>query len=107
MSHLSHVRHLTDGLEPRDNDTAAYDGAPREPVGHCPLTTSRHVRAEPERPSLLSPRQAAERLGVSLCTVYRLADRRALAVIRIGGSLRFSRSDLEAFIRVSRTPPRN
>ena len=48
---------------------------------------------------LLKPEEVAERLKVSRTTVYRMVDRRQIAVYRIGGVLRFSPRDIEASTR--------
>ncbi len=58
------------------------------------LTASRPQ--EPDR--LLTPEEAARRLGVSLETVYRKAKNLPFRV-KIGGNLRFSSRGLDAFIR--------
>lgn len=55
---------------------------------------------------LLSPRDAAARLGVSRSTIYRLAARREIAFVRIGGQLRFEPHDLEAFLSTKRQAAR-
>jgi excisionase family DNA binding protein len=44
----------------------------------------------------LSPRQAAQHLGVSPATIRRLADAGALAAYRLGKLRRYRRADLDA-----------
>ncbi len=48
--------------------------------------------------SLLNIRQAAEYLGISHHTLYRLVERREVPAAKVGGSWRLSRDALEAFI---------
>jgi excisionase family DNA binding protein len=52
--------------------------------------------------ALLSAQEAAERLGVSFWTVYRLARRGQLASVRIGRRRLFAAVDLEELIRTAR-----
>ncbi len=52
--------------------------------------------------NLLSVQQAAERLGVSFWTVYRMARSGRLASIRLGRRRLFSERDLEELIRATR-----
>ena len=54
------------------------------------------------RQTLLSPDAVARVLGVSRKTVYRLAKQGAIASLRVGGLLRFSESDLHAYLRRAR-----
>lgn len=49
--------------------------------------------------SLLRPEEAARRLQVSRTTLYRMVDRRDIAVYRVGGVLRFATRDIEAAAR--------
>lgn len=51
---------------------------------------------------LLSVQEAAERLGVSLWTVYRLARDGRLASIRLGRRRLFAAEDLEELIQATR-----
>jgi excisionase family DNA binding protein len=51
---------------------------------------------------LLSVQQAAEQLGVSLWTVYRLARRGQLPSIRLGRRCLFAEEDLERLVRSRR-----
>jgi len=52
--------------------------------------------------NLLSVQQAAERLGVSFWTVYRMARDGRLASIRLGRRRLFAEGDLEQLIRETR-----
>jgi len=52
--------------------------------------------------ALLSVQEAAERLGVSFWTVYRMARNGQLASIRIGRRRLFAAEDLEELIRTTR-----
>jgi excisionase family DNA binding protein len=49
-------------------------------------------------PLLLTTRQAAERLAISLATIKRLVRAGQLAYVKIGHCLRFDPADLAAFI---------
>ena len=42
-------------------------------------------------------------LGISQATLYRLVERREIAVVRISNSLRFTEQDIEAYIASRRT----
>lgn len=53
----------------------------------------------------LGTREAAEELGISQRTLYRLIDEGALVAYHIGRNLRIRRSDLEAFLAASRVVP--
>ncbi len=59
-----------------------------------------------EQPSpWISTREAAERLGVSLRTVYRLIDGGELAAYQIGRNIRVKESDLVRFVDSRRITP--
>ena len=51
---------------------------------------------------LLSPKQAAEELGVSIWSIYRLIRKGDLVAIRVGRLLRIPESSLEAFLDLKR-----
>lgn len=51
---------------------------------------------------LLSPKEVAGELGVSVWTVYRLVKKGDLVAIRVGRLLRIPESSLEAFIDLNR-----
>jgi excisionase family DNA binding protein len=53
---------------------------------------------------LLSLEEAAQRLGVSVWTVYRLTGRGRLASVRLGRRRLVSPQDLEDFIHAARCP---
>jgi excisionase family DNA binding protein len=58
-------------------------------------------------PSLLTIDEVAEILRLSKTSVYRLVERRELPFCRVGRSLRFTRTDLDAYLgarRVGSTP---
>lgn len=58
---------------------------------------------------LLKPRQLAERLNVSLSTVYGLIESGKIACHRIGlgrGAVRISEEDFAAYLSASRSLPR-
>lgn len=51
---------------------------------------------------LLSVEQAADRLGVSLWTIYRMAREGRIAFVQLGRRKLFAEEDLEAFVRQAR-----
>jgi excisionase family DNA binding protein len=53
-------------------------------------------------PSLLTLEEVAGFLRVSKTSVYRLVERRELPFCRVGRTLRFSRTDLEAYLKARR-----
>jgi len=54
---------------------------------------------------LLTPDEVAELLRVSKTSVYRMVERREVRVYRVCGLLRFSRSDVEQFLRAGSVDP--
>jgi excisionase family DNA binding protein len=56
--------------------------------------------------NLLSVEEAAQRLGLSLWTVYRLARDGSLGSVRIGRRRLFAEQDLEAFVEATRARAR-
>lgn len=52
---------------------------------------------------LLNPKETARSLGISTRTLNRLIQRGDIAVVRVGGSLRFKPDDLVAFINQNRS----
>ncbi len=57
--------------------------------------------------SLLSPLQAAQQLGISPLTLanWRATKRYPLPYIKVGGRVRYARSDLDAFLASRRSSP--
>ena len=55
--------------------------------------------------AFLSPKELGKILGVSLPTVYRLIDTRKIPAFKIGNSLRFSKSDILAYLESNRIGP--
>ncbi len=53
--------------------------------------------------TLLTPKEAAGLLHISLSTLYRLKDRGCLPFYTIGSGIRFAIADLECFLAESRT----
>jgi excisionase family DNA binding protein len=51
---------------------------------------------------LLTVRQTAELLGISIPGVRRLQERRRLAFIKVGGSVRFAMSDIVSYLEKQR-----
>jgi excisionase family DNA binding protein len=66
--------------------------------------TPQHLQGS-KSASLLSPREVGSLLGVALATVYRLVERRVIAFVRIGGRLRFTPTDVDAYIEAARVKP--
>jgi len=54
---------------------------------------------------LLTPQEAAERLGTSLRFVRRLVFQRRIPFIKVGRHVRIATSDLDAFIAAGRVVP--
>jgi excisionase family DNA binding protein len=54
---------------------------------------------------LLTPQEAAERLGTSLRFVRRLVFQRRIPFIKVGRHVRIASSDLDAFIAAGRIEP--
>jgi len=48
--------------------------------------------------SFLKPQEMAGHLNVSLKTIYRLVESRAIPFYKIGRSLRFKKTDVEAYL---------
>jgi excisionase family DNA binding protein len=61
--------------------------------------------AEPIR--WMSTREASERLGVTLRTLYRFIDEGQLAAYKFGRVIRIKEADVDAFIESARIPPRH
>ena len=58
--------------------------------------------------NLLTVSDAAERLSVSVSCIYQLVEKRKLSHHRLGlgrGTIRFSESDLEAFLQAAHVEP--
>ena len=55
---------------------------------------------------LLSPKEAAEELGVSVWTVYRLIYRGDLTAIKVGRLLKIPESSIEAYLDLRRVRPK-
>jgi excisionase family DNA binding protein len=59
--------------------------------------------AEPIR--WMSTRETAERLGVTLRTLYRFIDEGQIAAYKLGRVIRLKEQDVDAFIEASRIAP--
>lgn len=55
----------------------------------------------------LTVREVADLLNVDSKTVYRLAKRRELPGFKVAGSWRFMKDDIESWIEVQKSAPRN
>jgi excisionase family DNA binding protein len=78
------------------NDTALHKMTPTETP--APMNTA------PSESRLLTRVEVARELHVSVRTVDNLRDTNAIAHLRVGGAVRFTRAAVEEFIR-SRTRP--
>lgn len=58
----------------------------------------------PEGQDLFTVEDLAEAFKVSGMTIYRLANSGEMPSLRIGGSLRFERKDIEAYLRQAKIP---
>lgn len=68
-----------------------------------PLSTSETIQA---RDGLLTIRQAAQYLAVSVSTLYGWVWQRRIPFVKIGRALRFDPRDLAAFIEANKQLPR-
>lgn len=55
---------------------------------------------------VLSPAQAAKRLGITKATLYRWSHERRLASLKVFGALRFRASTVAALLKASERPAR-
>jgi len=55
----------------------------------------------------LTSTKAAEYLGVSRPTIYKLADAREVTVYKISGTYRFTREDLDAYLARVKVPSKH
>ena len=58
-----------------------------------------------ERIQWLSTKEAAERLGITLRSLYRFIDEGDLVAYKFGRVIRLQERDVETFIEASRIPP--
>lgn len=56
-------------------------------------------------PELLSIAETAELLNISVPTVRRLQRQRKIAFHKVGGSVRFAKSDISAYLETRRVGP--
>lgn len=49
--------------------------------------------------NLITPKELSELFKISLASIYRLVDKRALPFYKIGGNLRFSKNDIERYLK--------
>lgn len=54
---------------------------------------------------LLTPQETADFLKISLTGVRRLQEKRVIPFIKVGGSIRFSRSDIMSYLMTQRVSP--
>jgi excisionase family DNA binding protein len=58
-------------------------------------------------PNMLTPDDLAGILRISKTGVYRLVEKRQIPFFRVGGSLRFAKSDISAYLSGNRIEPVN
>lgn len=58
-----------------------------------------------DAPRWLSTAEAADRLGITSRTLYRLIDAGKLPAYRIGRVIRLQEAEVDAFVQASRIPP--
>jgi excisionase family DNA binding protein len=58
------------------------------------------------RPGLITIREAAQYLAVSVSTLYGWVYQRRVPFVKVGRALRFDRVDLDRFIETNRVRPR-
>lgn len=63
------------------------------------------INADLSSKEFLNPEELAAILAISRATVYRLIARRQIAFIKVGGGLRFRRSDIEKFLESNHIKP--
>lgn len=80
---------------PRGNTRPAATGGAFDNVTHSMTTTSKGAT---EGAALLTVREVAMLLRLSVTSVYRLVERRALRFLRFPNGLRFQRADLDAYL---------
>lgn len=101
-----HTTNLTENAHQGIYDLGAHE--PHRADAHGP-GTFKTKHSQPVLPAssspLLTPKQAAAHLGVCVSTLYRLVERRELAVVRVARTLRISPDDLHQFIERGRTGP--
>ena len=61
-----------------------------------------HAEKYPSSPQLLTVRQAAQLLNVSVSTLYNWVWLRQLPFVKLGRCLRFDRLELERFVQANR-----
>lgn len=55
--------------------------------------------------NLISPDELSELFKISKSSVYRLIDKREITFYKIGGKLRFSKTDVEKYLKSVRIDP--
>jgi len=87
---------ITGDAELAASDGVAESGCVETPFG-APVV--RRIGPDPgPHERLLTVREVAARLGVCTALIYRLCARDELAVLRIGGALRFYPKSIESFV---------
>ena len=56
-------------------------------------------------PNMLTPDELARYFRISKTGVYRLVEKRQIPFYRVGGSLRFAKSDVKAYLGGNRIEP--
>jgi len=55
--------------------------------------------------NLITPRELSRLFKVSIASIYRLVDKRSLPFYKVGGNLRFSKTDIEEYLNNVRIEP--
>lgn len=63
------------------------------------------LNAHNQSKAFFTPEELADFLAVSKATVYRLVNKRQLPFHKIGGVLRFKRTDIERYLETARIEP--
>jgi len=111
--HLAHCREVfaTDEVSRawREVGDGGVRGAPQSSIPRdkrpAPSRGQDEVVARGGRSDLLTVVETAEYLRVSVSAIRRLQQRRCIAFIKIGGSVRFARADLAAYVAKQRVKP--
>lgn len=101
-----HTTNLTENAHQGIYDVGAHESAVTSHDGCCPFTTKQPA-AVIDSSTLLTPRQTAGLLSISLSTLYRMVERRDLAALRVSRTLRFAPADIAAYLEARRTAPKS
>lgn len=66
-------------------------------VQYCTLTIK--MRTDLTSDNLITPKELTSILNISMATVYRLVDGRKIPFFKVGGRLRFSKEDIDQYLK--------